>query len=214
MTSTPTSTVTANVDPSEPSQHYWTMSQYLEISLPLTVGVILLPLIVGPWFRLASQQYEVHRRHWRALFVVFCACYVIGLLAVYYFSRYLGSHFYFFYRRYPHRNWGVAGMDMFGFVYIITSYPISGIIGIVRTVSAYRKGEGRWRWSLQLLTVAVCLVLEFVAWWSYVPWTIVPFLYMFLTSKTGVRYLKRIWTWLSWKSRRQSATQNSPGTTV
>ncbi|KAG9549459.1 hypothetical protein KCU71_g6359, partial [Aureobasidium melanogenum] len=37
-TTTPTisSIPIASVDPSQPSQHYWTMSQYLEISLPLT----------------------------------------------------------------------------------------------------------------------------------------------------------------------------------
>lgn len=118
------------------------MSQYLEISLPLTVGAILLPLIAGPWLRLASQQYEVHRRHWRALFVVSSACYFIGIIIVFYVNRSLDYN------------------TILILLYFLMSYPVSGIIGVVRTVSAYRNSKGRLRWSLQLLTFTLCCLLD------------------------------------------------------
>lgn len=189
-TTTPTisPTPTASVDPSGPSQHYWTMSQYLEISLPLTVGVIILPLIAGPWFRLASQQYEVHSRHWRALFVVFCACYLISLVIASY-------------------------LDGGTFIFVMTSCGFSTLIGIVCTVSAYRKRKGRLRWSLQLLVVGICLYMT-LSLGFYVPWALGPFLYIFLTSKMGIRCFKRVWTWLRRKNKRQTVPQNSSGITV
>ncbi|KAG9587880.1 hypothetical protein KCU77_g9802, partial [Aureobasidium melanogenum] len=125
-------TPTASADSSGPSQHYWTMSQYLEISLPLTVGVILLPLIAGPWLRLASQQYDINRRHWRALFVVFSACYFVALFVAFY----IGS-----------RGWDEEDWDNWiaTWVYLAAGYSVIAIIGIARTVAAYRNKKGRLR---------------------------------------------------------------------
>ncbi|KAH0175161.1 hypothetical protein KCU67_g383, partial [Aureobasidium melanogenum] len=190
------STPTASVDPSQPSQHYWTMSQYLEISLPLTVGVMLLPLVAGPWLRLVLQQYDVNRRHWRALFVVFSACYFVGLLVAFY----IGSV------GYENGNDYIANL-----VYLAASYSVSGIIGITRTVGAHSKNS--LIWSLQLLTTAACVILDVVT-VTYVPWFIFPFVYIFLTSRMGIRYFRRIWTWLSWKNKRQSGVESLLGTTV
>ncbi|KAG9529366.1 hypothetical protein KCU93_g3504, partial [Aureobasidium melanogenum] len=125
-THTISSTPTASVDPSQPSQHYWTMSQYLEISLPLTVGVILLPLIAGPWLRLASQQYDVNRRHWRALFVVFSACYFVGLFVTFYIGsiRSRSENYYYSATYYEY----IATL-----VYLAAGYSVTAVIGIART---------------------------------------------------------------------------------
>lgn len=192
------STPTASIDLSGPSQHFWTMSQYLEISLPLTVGVILLPLIAGPWLRLASQQYDANRRHWQALFVVFSACYFVGLFVAYY----IGSS-----------SYDTGNNYIANFVYTAASYSVSGLIGIARTVGAYRNNKGRLRWSIQLLTVGICLPVDVVT-ITYVPWFIFPFVYIFLTSQMGIECFRRIWTWLSWKNKRQPGAESSLGTTV
>jgi peptidoglycan/LPS O-acetylase OafA/YrhL len=186
----PTPTLTTTVDPSAPSQHYWTISQYLEISLPLTMAVILLPLIAGPCFKFASQQYEVHRRHWRALFVVLAACYFVGLILLLSISS----------------DW---------LLYLCLCYTVLGKICLVRVVRAHRQKQGRLRWSLQLLTFLACLFLETgLLVHVEVPWGLLQYLSIFLTSKTGVRWLKRKWTWLSWKTKRQSAAGHSSVTTV
>ncbi|KAG9693172.1 hypothetical protein KCU95_g11117, partial [Aureobasidium melanogenum] len=191
-------TPTASVDSSGPSQHFWTMSQYLEISLPLTVGVILLPLIAGPWLRLASQQYDANRRHWQALFVVFSACYFVGLFVAFY----IGSS-----------SYDTGNNYIANFVYTAASYSVSGLIGIARTVGAYRNNKGRMRWSIQLLTVGICLPVDVVT-ITYVPWFIFPFVYIFLTSQMGIECFRRIWTWLSWKNKRQPGAESLLGTTV
>jgi len=186
-TPTPTSTHTrANTptptpDLSGPSQHYWTMSQYLEISLPLTMAVILLPLIAGPCFRYMSQQYEIHRRHWRALFVVLAACYFISLIVMFYLRLI---------------------SDIWVFVYLLTSYSVLGTVCMVRVVRAYRGKQGRLRRSLQLLALLIFLTADLFI--STLPWANVSFLFMFLTSQTGIRWLKGRWTWFSWKTKRQS----------
>lgn len=159
----------------------------------------MLPLIAGPWLRLASQQYEVHRRHWRALFVLFSACYFVGLFVAFYVKL------------------GIlvdGGFDVSTVIYLVASYSVSGSIGIARTVSAYRNNEGRLRWSLLLLAVAPLVVVDLLS-TGYVPYAIFLFVYMFLTSEAGVRYWRRTWAWLSWKNKRQSAaTQNLLGTIV
>jgi len=174
----PAPTLIIPVDSSGPSQHYWTMPQYLEISLPLTSAVILLPLIAGPCFRFASQQYEAHRHHWRALFVVLAACYFISLIITYY----IGNSQIFY--------------------YLLTSYSILGTVCMVRVVRAYRGKQDRLRRSLQLLALLICLTVDLFT--SILPWANVSFLFMFLTSQTGIRWSKGRWTWLSWKTKRQS----------
>ncbi|KAG9963992.1 hypothetical protein KCU61_g3062, partial [Aureobasidium melanogenum] len=202
-TTTPTisSIPIASVDPSQPSQHYWTMSQYLEISLPLTVGVILLPLIAGPWLRLASQQYDVNRRHWRALFVVFSACYFVGLLVAFY----IGS------RSYDTRNYSDYIATM---LYLAAGYSVTAVIGIARMVGASRNKKGRLRWTLLLLMSGAFVVADLSSLGGYVPYAIFPYLYMFMTSKMSVRYLKRTWSRLNRKDKRQSVAQYTSVTQV
>lgn len=203
-THSPTHTTpTSTADLSGPSQHYWTMSQYLEISLPLTAAVILLPLIAGPCFRCASQQYEVHRQHWRALFVVLVILYFLGAV---------GMAVVLAYRR---TSW----TDTFNWesAYLIWCYPVLGALCVFRLVRAYRQKQSRFKWSLQLLIFAACLTLDVVITDSVdddVPFALVLLLSLFLMSKICVRWLKRGWTWLSWKTRRQSATGYSSITVV
>jgi hypothetical protein len=189
----PAPTPTATVDSSGPSQHYWTVSQYLEISLPLTAAVIVLPLIAGPCFKFASQQYEAHRRHWRAFFVVLVACYFVGLIIM-------------------------SCMRSNGWIllaYIGSCYPVLGMICVVRVVRSYRQKQGRLRWSLQLLTLPFVWMLD-IGWFVDigVPWSLVQYLSILLTSKMGIKWLKRRWTSLSWKTRRQSSVGYSSITTV
>jgi len=205
-THTISSTPAASVDPSQPSQHYWTMSQYLEISLPLTVGVILLPLIAGPWLRLASQQYDVNRRHWRALFVVLSACYFVGLFVTFYIGS-IGS-------RSENHDYSATYYDYIAtLVYLAAGYSVTAVIGIARTVSAYRNKKGRLRWTLLLLMTGPFVVADLTT-HGYVPYAIFPYLYMFITSKMSVRYLKGTWSRLSGKDKRQSVAQYTSVTQV
>lgn len=195
MNSTSNNTAADNIETSEPSQHYWTMSQYLEISLPLTTAIIILPMIAGPLFRFASQQYEAHRRQWHLFLVVFGACYFIYVIVA-----------------------GFLDVGWMPFVHFVTAYPVSGVIGVLCTWRAYKKKEGRLRWSLQLLSFLMFLFLDIFALYFLglpeVPWSAGPFLYILLTSKMGVRCFRRIWTWLSWKNKRQSGAESLLGTTV
>ena len=197
----PTPTSTADPIYSGPSQHYWSMWQYLVISLPLTAAVttvILLPVIAGPCFKFLSQQYETHRRHWRAYSVVLAVCYVVSVVFMAVFVVYLRSDDAFYYQ-----------LEL---VYLIWCYSVLGTICVVRVVHAYRQKQGRLRWFLQLLISTACLMFDlFLA--SRMSWALVSLMSLSLTSETGVRWLKggrtwfiRGWTWLSWKTRRQSAT--------
>jgi ABC-type glycerol-3-phosphate transport system permease component len=198
------STLAATDDLSGPSQHYWNMSQYLEISLPLMMAVILLPLVAGPCLRFASQQYEVHRRHWRALYVALAACYFVCLV-----SLTVASYLLF--------DPKVRSNDDLHIAYFIWSYSVLGMVCAVCMVRAYRRKQGRLRWSLQLLILTICLMPDVFAKGAVVtavPWALLPFLSMFCTSNTGDRWINRGWTWLSWQTRRQSAIGCSSVTTV
>lgn len=207
-TSTQSATLTRTGDSSGPSQHYWTMYQYLGISLPLTIAVILLPLIAGPCFRSVSQQYEVHRRHWRAFFVVLVILYFVGVVCLSTLVVYL---------RYSSYNDDKNDSFFWEYANLIWCYTVPGMICLVCLVRAFKQRQGRLRWSLQLLIYTMCLVFEIV-WTNAIIWTIpwapVSFLSMVLTSQMGVEWLKRGWTWLSWKTERQSATRYSSVTTV
>jgi len=185
-------TSTTTDDLPVPSQHYWTMSQYLEISLPLTAAVILLPLIAGPIFRFTKQQYERHTLYWRASFVLLAACYFMGLIVLYELHP-LGS--------------------VYPFVYLWISYPLLGAIWIERMMHAYKHKQDRLRRSLQVLTFLVFLMIDLFAIIA-IPWVLVALLFMFLMSEMGMRWLKGMWTWLSWKTRRQSGAGYSSVTTV
>lgn len=182
----PTPAPIPSVDMSGPSQHYWTMPQYLAISLPLTAIVILLPLIAGPCFKFVSQKYAMQLRQWQALFVGLVASYFVGLIVVY-----------------------AMGPSV---IYYSVSYSVLGSICMVRVVRAYRRKQGRLRRSVQLLTMTICLVLDLGL--RVLPWALVSFLVIFLTSKTGIRWLNRVWNWLSWKTRRQSTSRHSSIATV
>lgn len=202
-TSTHSATSTSTVDSSGPSQHYWTMSQYLEISLPLTAAVILLPLIAGPCFRSASQQYEVNRRHWRALLVVLVILYFIGAVGLAVVLAYRRNSWTDSY------HWELA--------YFIWCYPILGALCLFHLVRAYRQKQSRFKWSLQLLIYAICLTLDALITYTViddVPLALVLLLSLFLTSNICVRWLKRGWTWLNWNTRRESANGYSSITTV
>jgi hypothetical protein len=190
----PTPAHVTTADSSGPSQHYWTMSQYLEISLPLTTAVILLPLIAGPCFKFCSQQYEVHRRHWRALFVVFIACYsvvLIGLVIMVYIRHSL--------------TWWK--------VYMYWTYLFYAANLGVHALRASSQKQYLAISLLLLLIFMVCMMLEHF-YPMRAPWAIIALWYMFLTSKMGVRWVKRFWTWLSWETRRQTVTQYSSVATV
>jgi hypothetical protein len=173
------------VDPSEPSQHYWTISQYLEISLSLTTAVILLPLIGGACFRWTIQKFNEAYLRQLALFVVFAPSYLTSIIVLYATDpvAYLG--------------W---------------SYAVLGLTCVIRVVWAYGRKESRLRWSILLLIFSVCLVLEFKV-KVQVLWALVPCAYMFLTSRMVIRSLKRRGNWFSWRSSRQSVTHN-PGVTL
>jgi hypothetical protein len=189
-------TPTDTVDSSGPSQHYWDISQYLEISLPLTSVVILLPLIAGPCFRFVSQQYGVHRRHWRALFVVLVACYFVCLVCLVVISS-------------------LAPDSDLVLVYFIWSYPVLGTVCIVRVVRAYRMKQRRWRWSLRLLTLITCITLDVLyisPTWTAVPWALVSFLSMLPTPRFAVMWLSLKYT--TWITRKHFGTGYPSVTTV
>lgn len=182
-------TSTATADSSEPTQHYWTMSSYLAISLPLTTVVVVLPLIAPPCFRFVLQQYDRHRRHWRACYVVCIVLYFIVLIALYY------------------SQW-----DMCWLAYMFMGYTVVGMNIYGRVVMAYRIRRARFRWSLALCTMAPCISMDLFLDLS-LPWVLVPFSYILLMSTVGVQWLERAWTWLSGKAKRQSvAVKLSPST--
>jgi len=176
-------------------QHYWTMSSYLEISLPLTTAVIVLPLIAPPCFRFVLQKYEQHHRHWHALVVISIIWYFIAIIVVFYAvipTPYL--------------------MVYFRPLYFSISYSVIGMVGLIRMVQAYKGGTGRLRWSLQMVVMILCLLADLFV--PYIPWALLTYLHMFLTSSTGVRWLKQAWFWLSKKVRSQVVVQKLSGTTV
>jgi hypothetical protein len=53
------------------------MPLFLTISLPLTGGVILLPLLIGPVIRLLVQTSVRYRHHWRILILTVVPLYLI-----------------------------------------------------------------------------------------------------------------------------------------
>jgi hypothetical protein len=188
----PISAPSTTIDLSEPSQHYWTIPQYLWISLPLTAIVILLPMIGDPCWRLTIQLYAKVVDRSRATVAVSAPCFLVSGIVI--FST-------------PFAD-GFSVM-----LYIILSYGVLSAICLIRLLTAYEDKKGRLICSIQLLTLSICIVLEFTINLQS-PLVFVPWVYLFLTSKMVIRWFKRGWTWLTWKTRKQSVSQYQAVTTV
>lgn len=182
---------TTIAESSEPTQHYWTMSSYLAISLPLTTVVVVLPLIAPPCFRFLLQKYERHRRHWHALIVVSILWYFIATTSLFY----TGGWIY---------NW---------LAYLFMGYLVLCMIGLTRVIQAYRAGNGRIRWSLQMILMGMCVWAD-LAEVLDIPWALVTYLYMFLTSNMSIKWLRGSWFWLDKRMRSLHRTSELSNTTV
>lgn len=182
-------------DASGPKQHYWTMPLYLKISLPLTGGVILLPLLIGPIIRLIVQISVHYQPYWRLVFLVVVPIYLtgIGILPI---LRWPPDYGYF--------DWplGIIKLKVLT-VYWSVSYGIIFLITVYLIIVSYQRKQHRLRWTLLLFLIFICLVLDTLLTFAFGfagPLALIPYFYalvswLTLTTKginIGLRF-RRMW---------------------
>lgn len=196
-TTMPIASTTATRIPDGPQQHYWTMPLYLEIAIPLTAGVILLPLLIGPVIRLLVQTSYRYRPYWRILLITIIPMYLMALLIL-----------------------SVAPIpDSLAkeCTYLILGYGVIGITTLYFLYLSYRHKKNRLRWTMFLLLVGVTVSLDVIGigYWIYTtshatwyyewksghfPWPLIPniiLIWWWLSSTAGVmslrKRLRRFW---------------------
>lgn len=182
MTGRSIATGATSDDGSGPRQHDWTMPLFLEISLPLTGVVILLPLLIGPIIRLIVQISVHYQPYWRFAFLVVVPVYLagVGILSILLWL-------------YPISAFGLI-------IYWSVSYGIIFLITIYLIVVSYQRKQHRLRWTLLLFLILICVASDVMLPVFVGPLPLIPYVYaliswLTLTTKginVGVR-LRRMW---------------------
>lgn len=174
--------------------HLFNMSRYLEIALPMTAAVIIVPLIIGPLVRFFLQTASHYSSYWRILCVIGALSYfgiVYGLLwpRLDFNVLFLGglADFYldwrFWYRCAFQTSCETTAMRSwkYALAYLLLVVSVLGFIVFYKLVHAYKGKRGRVKWSLFLVLVTLCLFFEIRFTWTLsrihkgVPLSWIPF---------------------------------------
>ena len=175
------------------NQHFWDVSLYLEIALPLAVTTVVLPLIIGSIIRAWVRTAYHYRLYWRILLAVGALAYlgfVYGFL--YWFSDDCGSDcplFWYYDRSYA--------------TFVLYTVLVPGVQGSIAIWALYRAVRLRRRrrlWAFfAVLVVASGLVEMFVDYPSLTSWGLNDFLNNVDQDANGWTEFRPIpLTWIPW----------------
>ena len=167
-TSAHTTTVTVSNNSVSSNQHFWDVSLYLEIAIPLAATTVVLPLIIGSVVRLWVRTAYEYRLYWRVL----CA---VGALA------YLGLvyGFLFWFSDDPCTNgdfdcpsyWYYAHSYAAFVCYVVLVPSVLGCIAVWAIYRAIRLRRRRKLWTLfAILVIGSALVELFVDYPALTSW--------------------------------------------
>lgn len=197
LTSPTNSTVapssTASATSVSSNQHFWDVSLYLEIALPLAVTTIILPLITGSIIRVWVRTAYHYRLYWRILLAVGALAYlgfVYGFL--YWFSDDCGSDcplFWYYDRSYA--------------TFVLYTVLVPGVQGSIAIWALYRAVRLRRRrrlWAFfAVLVVGSVLVEMFVDYPSLTSWGQNDWDYNVNLDANGWTEFRPIpFTWIPW----------------
>ena len=135
------------------NQHFWDVSLYLEIALPLAVTTVVLPLVIGSIIRIWVRTAYHYRLYWRVALCVAALAYlafVYGFL--YWFSDDCGSDCPLFW-------WYDRSYATF-VLYTVLVPGVQGIIAIWALYRAIRLRRRRRLWAFFALLVVVSVLVE------------------------------------------------------
>ncbi|KAI5242803.1 hypothetical protein E4T43_04549 [Aureobasidium subglaciale] len=170
----------------EPPQHFWTMTLFLQLALPLTAGVILVPLLIGPIIRLLVQTSAHYRPYWRIWLMLFASVFLI-VLAVLPSLRHAEKfdkpdeeeHD-------PHAGKIPIPYRDIQIAYWVAGYGVIFVLSLYLIVVAYARKRHRIRWTGFLVIILVTaatdptmFLVSFYCWDTQpnVPWVLIPYLY-------------------------------------
>ncbi|KAI5245358.1 hypothetical protein E4T42_06825 [Aureobasidium subglaciale] len=170
----------------EPPQHFWTMTLFLQLALPLTAGVILVPLLIGPIIRLLVQTSAHYRPYWRIWLMLFASIFLM-VLAVLPSLRHAEKfdkpdeeeHD-------PHAEKIPIPYRDIQIAYWVAGYGVIFVLSLYLIVVAYARKCHRTRWTGFLVIILVTaatdptmFLVSFYCWDTQpnVPWVLIPYLY-------------------------------------
>lgn len=153
-TSSTIATPTTPIAGSDRGAHLWTVPLYLEVALPMTAGVILLPLVIGALIRLCVQFAYRHQYYWRPLVFIAGLCY-LGLLYgfLYWYSDDCSDSTcpdpWFYARNYTAfvTHWVLVAVSL-------------GPVTIYKIFTAYKHKRHQRGWTLFGMLVVICVFTE------------------------------------------------------